>query len=783
MNEKNEKNENIIHYEQHENSENLNDILKIKNLINEYSKNSDYSNALKYSKLMIETYPLNMIGYYTTVKLMEHINSFDNEFIEKMILKLVCFNQPIKQKKIAVETVKILNELLIKYGLKKIFNKLELNEQTGFKILNYDSTNGKIHYVEFVSKNDLGYVYIDFNIQNELLNKTIENLILTKFDYIQEFVSELNNQIILFHSNPNKNILIWCKSLVEQNIYTLMELPINFSKVHNNLYGCGAISSKYIYPLHCLGINTIINLISEEKPKDEIIDGYKKFNINLVYDGFRDRTACTFETYLNIQETIVLKTNGSDKCLVHCKGGVGRTNMVLAGVLIRTSLLSPAEAIGMLKKSRKVIMVPEQIMMLKKYYGYITNLNMETNVLHLPQNLRGLIIMCGLPCSGKSTLSLEIFKKYCSHNNIIHLNQDEIGKSACETMLSSNAKTADLIIIDRCNPISTDRTHWINMYKGLVDKKITIIFLNLGLDISLERLKTRENHLTLGETGENIIKNISKQITIPLKSEGWDNIIQINSIEELDKFKEQYELNLNPKPNPNLEMEKIIKFPRTKHIVNLGAMARDDLLMDKIDIETIIKGEIVVEEKIDGANLGLRLNPSTNQIIAQNRSHYVCSTSHPQFKKLDQWIESNKQDLLSILGGGNYIIYGEWLYSKHSINYTKLPDYFIMFDLYDANTKTFFSRNYVEKLLEKTKINLVPLIFKGKTTLDELKSLAQKTKSRFYDGIVEGVYIRSFDKTDPNKLKHRAKIVRADFISGDEHWTKGKQTLNNIIKY
>jgi len=61
--------------------------------------------------------------------------------------------------------------------------------------------------------------------------------------------------------------------------------------------------------------------------------------------------------------------------------------------------------------------------------------------------------------------------------------------------------------------------------------------------------------------------------------------------------------------------------------------------------------------------------------------------------------------------------------------------------------------------------------------------MAQKTKSKFYDGVVEGVYVRSFDKIEPNKLKYRAKIVRADFISGDEHWTKGKQTINNIIKY
>lgn len=124
---------------------------------------------------------------------------------------------------------------------------------------------------------------------------------------------------------------------------------------------------------------------------------------------------------------------------------------------------------------------------------------------------------------------------------------------------------------------------------------------------------------------------------------------------------------------------------------------------------------------------------------------------------------------MKILTKGNYIIYGEWLYSKHSINYTKLPDYFIMFDLYDVNTNTFFSRNYVEKLLSNTKIKLVPLIYKGKATLEKLKSLAQKTQSLYYDGIVEGVYVRSFDQTNPDKLKYRAKIVRADFISGNEH--------------
>jgi atypical dual specificity phosphatase len=530
-----------------------------------------------------------------------------------------------------------------------------------------------------------------------------------------------------------------------------------------------------------LGINTIINLIAEEKPSEEVKQLCKKHNIQLYHYGFLDKTACGIETFIKIQEII---GNPSNITLTHCVGGIGRTNMILGGYLIKQNNISPSEAIGILKKSRKVIMVPEQIMFLKNYYSNL--LNTSTTKSSRPLPFKGLVLMMGLPCSGKSTLALEIFTKFSNMTNeIVHINQDELGKSACEELISSKAKSADLIILDRCNPISQDRIHWIQMYKQLVNSKVYLIFMNLGLDISLERVKIRKNHLTLGQTGVKIIIDMDKKMTVPDKKEGWDELIQKNSMEELEKFKikigldaEKEEQKEQTNTNPNtIETDKIIKFPRTKHLANLGAMARDDLQMEKTDIETMLKSELTVEEKVDGANLGFRLD-SDGKILVQNRSHYVTSSYHPQFKKLDQWVESKRSDLMGILSRGNYIIYGEWLYSKHSINYTKLPDYFIMFDLYDIDSGSFFSRDYVEKLLSNTSITLVPLIYRGKATLDKLKSLVQ-TESKFYPGVVEGVYIRCFEP-NTNKLKLRGKIVRSDFICGDEHWTKGKITLNTI---
>ncbi len=750
----------------------------IKSLVSELSKKSKFEQALNYSMLLFDLFPNNMISSFLLLKLFAFTESCDLNIL-KSIYKNITQIQNKANFDITSQVVKLLNDLTIQYKILDSTDNLETinnleneqNEESNtnwFKLFGLNELTGQIESVLFKGN-------FDYNL---LLNVQNKNIPQTK--YLDNFIKELNFQLITTHTNLNKNIRIYLKSDELENVYVKEELPGNFSQVSNVLYGSAMVSSKYIRTIHSLGINTIVNLIGEEKPKEEVKELCVKYNIKLFHLGFTDRSACSFELYLKIQEII---ENPSNITLIHCVGGIGRTNMVLAGYLMKHSNIPPSEAIAILKDSRKVNMVPDQVMFLKKYYSHLLNLISGSTNTNKTLPFKGLVVMVGLPCSGKSTLALEIFTKFSSMtNDIVHINQDEIGKSACEELLSSKAKSADLIILDRCNPLSTDRANWINLYKQLVNNKVYVIFMNLGLDISLERLKTRQNHLTLGQTGDKIIIDMSKKMTIPNKKEGFDELIQINNLDELNRFKNKIGLDVKKeeilnKQESDINLDKIIKFPRTKHLANLGAMARDDLLMDKTDIEIMLKSEVTVEEKVDGGNLGFRLG-SDGKILVQNRSHYVSSSYHPQFKKLDQWVENKKADLLSILTQGNYIIYGEWLYSKHSINYTKLPDYFIMFDLYDIDSNSFFSRDYIEKLISNTSITLVPLIYRGKATLDKLKSLVQ-TESKFYPGTIEGIYIRCFEPNS-NKLKLRGKIVRSDFICGDEHWTKGKQTLNTL---
>jgi atypical dual specificity phosphatase len=126
-----------------------------------------------------------------------------------------------------------------------------------------------------------------------------------------------------------------------------------------------------------------------------------------------------------------------------------------------------------------------------------------------------------------------------------------------------------------------------------------------------------------------------------------------------------------------------------------------------------------------------------------------------------------------------FILYGEWVVAKHSIPYSSLPDYFLAFDFYDRKTKTFTSREYLSRILKGTGLSQVPLI-KSTDIISREEILAyMKKQSLYYDGLIEGVYVRFEDEKRTVTLD-RGKIVRPDFLSGNEHWTKVETQLNGL---
>ena len=129
-------------------------------------------------------------------------------------------------------------------------------------------------------------------------------------------------------------------------------------------------------------------------------------------------------------------------------------------------------------------------------------------------------------------------------------------------------------------------------------------------------------------------------------------------------------------------VEGFVKFPRRPHLVWLGKSSpRGDKLMEAADTDEWLRQPMSVEEKVDGANLGLSLG-TNGRLRAQSRGHYLDPRTAGQWKPLWRWLAQREDRLQSVLSSST-IAFGEWCYAEHSVFYDSLPDWFLLFDVYD----------------------------------------------------------------------------------------------------
>jgi len=98
------------------------------------------------------------------------------------------------------------------------------------------------------------------------------------------------------------------------------------------------------------------------------------------------------------------------------------------------------------------------------------------------------------------------------------------------------------------------------------------------------------------------------------------------------------------------------KSPLTAHLLNLGAATEGDIVQPTLSAFSTSSftpsSQVVITEKIDGANLGTSLDSSGRRLI-QNRAHWV--------KKPDRWVEKHREALTRTLGvaSSSSIFYSE----------------------------------------------------------------------------------------------------------------------------
>merc|ERR1719263_884517 len=127
-------------------------------------------------------------------------------------------------------------------------------------------------------------------------------------------------------------------------------------------------------------------------------------------------------------------------------------------------------------------------------------------------------------------------------------------------------------------------------------------------------------------------------------------------------------------------------------LTNGKALTESDRLLGEAEAKEFYNGKtvVIVEEKIDGANLGISLTENYEPLF-QNRAHYVTSSYAAQWKALDTWWENNAWAICQILVPEVEVLFGEWAYERHTVSYSKLPGYFIAFDIYNKAEGRFVS--------------------------------------------------------------------------------------------
>ncbi|HEV2764056.1 MAG TPA: RNA ligase family protein [Pyrinomonadaceae bacterium] len=243
-------------------------------------------------------------------------------------------------------------------------------------------------------------------------------------------------------------------------------------------------------------------------------------------------------------------------------------------------------------------------------------------------------------------------------------------------------------------------------------------------------------------------------------------------------------------------MYTLYKYPRTPHLDGSRFQPGDEDLR-VVSLEHLAGRHLVVEEKLDGANSAVSFGDD-GRLLLQSRGHFLDGGPREKhFGLLKAWATSVKAGLWDVLGS-RFVMYGEWLYAKHTIFYDDLLHYFFEFDVLDKSSGRFLSTRDRRELLDGAPVLPAPVLYSGEvrpaSRLESLitpsafqtsswrEALVAVCESKGLDagralretdpaGLMEGLYVKV---EDGERVVGRFKFVRESFRQAvddsGEHW-------------
>src|SRR5919201_6700397 len=144
-------------------------------------------------------------------------------------------------------------------------------------------------------------------------------------------------------------------------------------------------------------------------------------------------------------------------------------------------------------------------------------------------------------------------------------------------------------------------------------------------------------------------------------------------------------------------MPTLHKYPRTHHLEGSRLQPGDEDAQS-VPFAALAGRPLVIEEKLDGANAGISFD-AAGRLWLQSRGHFLTGGSREKhFDLFKRWASAHADALRGALGQ-RFVLYGEWLYAKHTVFYDRLPHYFLEFDVLDLQDDTYLSTERRRALL------------------------------------------------------------------------------------
>lgn len=199
----------------------------------------------------------------------------------------------------------------------------------------------------------------------------------------------------------------------------------------------------------------------------------------------------------------------------------------------------------------------------------------------------------------------------------------------------------------------------------------------------------------------------------------------------------------------------MVKFGRIPHAPWSDGRSRDDLILS--DTRHFLGKEVVITKKIDGENTTLTREKAYARSLDSNMRH-------PSRTYIQHVWSCVRFDIPN-----GWRIVGENMFARHSIGYSELPSYFIMFAIFNEHDIC-LSWDETQEWSELLGLEIVDEIWRGIYDRGVAK-MAHMCSAGYGASEGEGVVIRTTSSFHMNMQHLRTmKYVRKDHVQTSDHW-------------